>query len=206
MMSRSILALALLSSLSITAFAFVPSFFATPLPLSSSSSPLHFSSSSSSPHPSFELHGILPYSDEMVSTLFPPVPFNRTELALAMVAKAEACVDGSCSVDEVNDVIVALNEQRKDLQERFEFVDKLLKELTNENLVKEEARDINSITGTIGQLARIFVPSSMLGDRDWTIMPERNIGYMNDFPDGKAKAKKRARDYVKPWKPSEEEK
>mmetsp|Transcript_31986 Transcript_31986/g.53496 ORF Transcript_31986/g.53496 Transcript_31986/m.53496 type:complete len:131 (-) Transcript_31986:231-623(-) len=76
-----------------------------------------------------------------------------------IMSKAANCVDGECSLDEIDDLIVILKSQQKELYDRVSQVKDMVKTL--EHMNEKEGRPVDEIRETVRALFRVF----QLGDK-----------------------------------------
>jgi hypothetical protein len=76
-----------------------------------------------------------------------------------ILSKATDCAEGECSLDEVDDLIVVLKGQQKELFDRVEQVKTMIKSLEKVN--KANDREVNEVRETVRALFRVF----QLGDK-----------------------------------------
>jgi hypothetical protein len=74
--------------------------------------------------------------------------------------KAEDCVAGECSLDQIDDLIAVLKGQQKELYERVKEVQEMVKTLESINS-KTEGRSVDEIRETVRAIFRVF----QMGDK-----------------------------------------
>merc|ERR1712226_851087 len=72
-----------------------------------------------------------------------------------LIARAHDCEESECSIDDVDNLITALKEQKSSLFSRIEEVDKMVKslEILNED---GDDRDVDEIFETVKAIFRLF--------------------------------------------------
>jgi hypothetical protein len=112
----------------------------------------------------------------------------------AIMASAQDCSEGECSVDQVGDLIQVLQTQQRELNERIQKIDTMVKSLENMN-GKEKDRD--EVRETIRAIMRVFSKSD--GHKASTSAQIRPTGYSGDVGKGSTDAYKALK--PKPYKP-----
>jgi hypothetical protein len=74
--------------------------------------------------------------------------------------KAEDCVNGECSLDQIDDLIVLLKGQQKELYDRVNQVKEMVETLENVNS-KSDGRSVDEIRETVRAIFRVF----QMGDK-----------------------------------------
>jgi hypothetical protein len=74
--------------------------------------------------------------------------------------KAEDCVNGECSLDQIDDLIVLLKGQQKELYDRVNQVKEMVETLENVNS-KADGRSVDEIRETVRAIFRVF----QMGDK-----------------------------------------
>lgn len=72
----------------------------------------------------------------------------------ALISKANDCVGGECSLDEVGDLIDVLKAQQKELAERVKEVKKVIDTLEHVN--EKDERKVDEVRETVRALFRVF--------------------------------------------------
>jgi hypothetical protein len=76
-----------------------------------------------------------------------------------VMSKATGCVEGNCSLDEVDDLVEVLKAQQKELFDRVEQIKKMVKSLETVNT--QDDREVDEIRETVRAIFRVF----QLGDK-----------------------------------------
>jgi hypothetical protein len=76
-----------------------------------------------------------------------------------IMSKASNCVDGECSLDEIDDLITLLKGQQKELYDRVSQIKEMVQKLEHVN--ESDERSVDEIRETVRALFRVF----QLGDK-----------------------------------------
>ena len=112
----------------------------------------------------------------------------------SIMASAQDCSEGECSVDQVGDLIQVLQTQQKELNERIQKIDTMVKRLENMN-GKEKDRD--EVRETIRAIMHVFSKSD--GHKASMSARIKPTGYSGDVGKGPTDAYKALN--PKPYKP-----
>jgi len=99
----------------------------------------------------------------------------------ALIAQANGCTDGECSLDEVNELIQVLKEQQKELYARVIEVKSVIKTLESVN--EKENRQVDEVRETVRALYRIFQLGDKASNNDYPKL-SRPTGWSGEIGDG----------------------
>ncbi|KAG7351092.1 hypothetical protein IV203_010452 [Nitzschia inconspicua] len=78
----------------------------------------------------------------------------------AVLNKAEDCVSGECSIDQIDDLVDLLKEQQKELRDRLSQVNQMVETLEKVNK-HPDGRPVDEIRETVRAIFRVF----QMGDK-----------------------------------------
>merc|ERR1711935_1037273 len=64
------------------------------------------------------------------------------------------CAGGECTVDDVNDLLVDLREQKKQMESRLQMIDVMVSKLTSAN--DDSAREVDGVRQLVLDFLRVF--------------------------------------------------
>lgn len=100
----------------------------------------------------------------------------------AILKQATDCSEGECSLDEVEDLIMVLQAQQKELYERVQKVKGMVENLESLNS-KGETRKVDEVRETIRALYRVFQLGDKASGNDYPSL-SRATGWSGDVGDG----------------------
>ena len=110
---------------------------------------------------------------------------------------ATDCYEGECSIDEVDDLIGALQSQQKELSVRLDDIRSMIKSL--EIINGKDERAVDEVRETVRAIYRVFQMGDKASGNDYPSL-SKPMGYSGDV----GKGAKTAYDVLPPkkWKPS----
>jgi hypothetical protein len=129
---------------------------------------------------------------------------TSTQLSLMSVEETENvmtqatdCVEGECSLDEVEDLIQVLKSQQKDLFDRVEQIKGMMKSLEKVNA--KDDREVDEVRETVRAIFRIFQLGDKASGNDYPAL-SKPTGWSGEVGDGPTTAYDALP--PKPWKKS----
>jgi hypothetical protein len=102
----------------------------------------------------------LPHPPNPILQKAPQLSLMSQEETESIMSKAEDCVAGECSLDQIDDLIVLLKGQQKELYDRVTQVKEMVETLEKVNQ-KADGRSVDEIRETVRAIFRVF----QLGDK-----------------------------------------
>ena len=93
----------------------------------------------------------------------------------SIISKANDCVEGECSLDEVDELIGVLKDQQKELYDRVEDIRSMVKSLETVN--SQDDREVDQIRETVRAIFRVF----QLGDKARYVLEPSGIFFFDTF-------------------------
>ena len=103
-----------------------------------------------------------------------------------LISTAADCSEGECSVDEVGDLVQLLQGQQKDLSERIQRINGMIKSLEVMNVKSNQERD--EVRETVRAIMRVFAKSD--GHRASASAKIKPTGYSGEVGSGPTDAYK----------------
>ena len=98
-----------------------------------------------------------------------------------IITKASDCVEGECSLDEVEDLINVLQSQQKELYDRVEQIREMVKSLEKVN--SEDEREVDQVRETVRAIFRVFQLGDKASGNDYPAL-SRPTGWSGEVGDG----------------------
>lgn len=98
-----------------------------------------------------------------------------------VLKKANDCFEGECSLDDVDDLVVVLKEQQKELKGRVDQVKEMIKSLETVNSGND--REVDQVRETVRAIFRVFQLGDKASGNDYPAL-SRPTGYSGEVGDG----------------------
>jgi hypothetical protein len=99
----------------------------------------------------------------------------------SIIAQANDCVEGECSLDEVEDLIQVLKTQQKELYDRVEQIRGMVKSLETGDV--QDEREVDQIRETVRAIFRVFQLGDKASGNDYPSL-SRPTGWSGEVGDG----------------------
>ena len=99
----------------------------------------------------------------------------------SIVSKVSSCVDGECSLDEVEDLIELLQSQQKEMYGRVEQIRSMVKSLETVN--SQDDREVDQIRETVRAIYRVFQLGDKASGNDYPSL-SKPTGWSGEVGDG----------------------
>jgi hypothetical protein len=107
------------------------------------------------------------------------------EEAEKILTHATDCIDSECALDEVDDLIVALKDQQRELNHRVDEIRSLIKSLETVNTSEE--RKVDEVRETVRAIFRIFQLGDKASGNDYPSL-SKPMGYSGEVGKGSTTA------------------
>mmetsp|Transcript_60990 Transcript_60990/g.92194 ORF Transcript_60990/g.92194 Transcript_60990/m.92194 type:complete len:157 (-) Transcript_60990:403-873(-) len=112
-----------------------------------------------------------------------PRPLNliSQEEAEKILTHASDCIESECALDEVDELLVALKDQQRELNSRVQEIGTLIKSL--ENVHNSDEREVDEVRETVRAIFRIFQMGDKASGNDYPSLT-KPMGYPGEVGKG----------------------